>query len=51
MMLLWMWLILEVVVGLDKVTERAAAIELYMCFLGRWPGLRIISSHLALSNS
>ena len=34
-MLLWMWLILEVVDDLDEVKKRAGAIELHMLFLGR----------------
>ena len=48
-MLLWMWLILEIIDGLDEVEKRAGAIELYMCLFGRWPGPRIMSSSPALS--
>lgn len=47
MVLLCMWLILEIVDGLDENKKRAGATELYMCFLGRWPEPRKISSHLA----
>ena len=50
MLLLWMWLISEVLDGPDEVKKKAGTIEVHMHFLGRWPGFRVISSPLALSN-